>query len=76
MRANDASPTESAMKLFQNELLREPPRPAVRSYARPAYGPRYARRLQAPVAVASRDKVATLPAPSAPLEWPSFDRAA
>lgn len=64
------------MNLFKNELLREPPRPATRSYARPAYGPRYARRPQAPAAVSPEGKVATLPRPDAPEARPRFDRAA
>jgi len=36
---------ESAMNLFQSEWLREPPRPTTGSYARPTYGPRYARAM-------------------------------
>lgn len=72
---DDAIPQESAMYLFKSELLRESPRPAPHSYARPAFGPRYARRPAAPAAPAC-EKVATLPRPSALVEWPSFDRAA
>lgn len=63
------------MYLFKNELLRESPRPAARSYARPSYGPRYARRLPAPT-TAPRDKIAALARPAARDEQPSFDRAA
>ena len=63
------------MYLFKNELLREMPRPAARSYARPVYGPRYARRLQAPAALPS-DRIATLPTPAGRDQRPSFDRAA
>ena len=64
------------MYLFKNELLRELPRPTARSYARPSYGPRYARRLQAPTAAPSGDRVALLPTPIPPDERPRFDRAA
>ena len=65
------------MYLFRNELLREAPRPVARSYARPAFGPRYARRPKAPAGSPCGDKVATLPTrPVAAAARPSFDRAA
>ena len=61
------------MYLFKNELLRESPRPAARSYARPSYGPRYARRLPP---TPPCDKIAALARPAARDEQPGFDRAA
>ena len=36
------------MHLFQSEWLREPPRPARPTYARPVYGTRYARTPSVP----------------------------
>jgi hypothetical protein len=40
-------PTEPAMRLFKTELLQEPPRVVVTSYAKPAFGRRYDRRASA-----------------------------
>ena len=71
------------MNLFQSEWLREPPRPLAGSYARPAYGARYARANAAdatehsPVAIDLLSLTFPSPAP-APRRRPvaSFDRAA
>ncbi|NUS38230.1 MAG: hypothetical protein HOQ02_04295 [Lysobacter sp.] len=64
------------MHLFKNELLRETPRPVVRSYARPTYGPRYARRAPPPASVSAVVENITVMQRAAPPAWPSFDRAA
>ncbi|HSR64903.1 MAG TPA: hypothetical protein VLM17_04775 [Xanthomonadaceae bacterium] len=63
------------MHLFKSELLHEPPRPAARSYARPAYGPRYSRRSPASPTPPPDERLAS-PPPAAPDAWPVFDRAA
>ena len=65
------------MQMFQSEWLREPAHPVPGSYAKPAYGTRYARK-PAPVDVAIE-----LPAPphpeceeAGPMSLPACDRAA
>ena len=76
-------PTESAMNLFQSDWLREQPRPATGSYARPTYGTRYARATpavmseRAPTAIDLLSLTLPLAAPT-PRRRPvaSFDRAA